>query len=927
MWTSDFSDTSHYQKDSMSVEDKRALGLMDSTLSFVNGHYEMGLPWRQDDASLPNNLTLAHARLHQLKRKLSRDNVLHEMYTKTVTNYIDKGYAKEVTNEGSNSKRIWYLPHHPVTNVNKPGKVRVVFDCAAKYKDISLNSQLIQGPDMMNSLVGVLTRFRQEQIAISADIEAMFHQVRVCEKDCDALRFLWWPGGNMSKTPKTYCMRVHLFGATSSPSCAAYALKKTASDNADKFEAEVISTVDRNFYVDDCLKSVPSVKEAVNLAADLQSLMRLGGFRLAKWISNSRTVLNTIPDSERAPTVVSLDSGDVLPCDRALGVNWNVKNDTITFKIKVADKPLTRRGILSIVSAIFDPLGFVSPVTLRAKAIVQNLCRQKIGWDEEVPQKERDEWQRWIANLPHLEHLSINRCFRPSHFGKLKNVQLHVLSDGSETGYGACAYLRLTDQHNNIACKLVVGKSRLAPIKQASITRLQLCGDVVACRLYAVMSVELDLKVDQAIFWTDSMILLGYINNTTRRFKTFVGNRISYIHETTRPEQWRYVDSGSNPADIASRGIDPSDMDGISTWLNGPEFILHDESSWPRLPNEPELVYGDSEIKNDVAVNVTALNTEHDLHVNNFIRHYSDWTRLRRAVAWLLRFMKYCRRHHLTPDEQQEQRDLSASELLNVSHAILRHIQNTYFKQEIEDIRKGQPVKKDSRLVTLNPVLVNKLIRMYGRQNNTDYNTCPVILPHDDHVTQLIIRYFHQNNGHVGSQQVLAETRAYYWILRGPSAVKKVIGRCFVCKRQHSPPLTQQMAPLIKGQTTPDKPPFTFVGVDYFGPLMVKYGRSCSKRYGCLFTCLNTRAVHIEVTHSLTTDSFMAAYQRFSSRRRYPEKIYSDNGTNLVSGDKELKKSIDEWNQSKIGRIMVQHAVEWHFNPPHASHTGVLGKE
>ncbi|XP_053406549.1 uncharacterized protein LOC128559289 [Mercenaria mercenaria] len=252
-------------------------------------------------------------------------------------------------------------------------------------------------------------------------------------------------------------------------------------------------------------------------------------------------------------------------------------------------------------------------------------------------------------------------------------------------------------------------------------------------------------------------------------------------------------------------------MDGISTWLNGPEFILHDESCWPRLPNEPELVYGDSEIKNDVAVNVTALNTEHDLH-------------------------------------------------------------------EIEDIRKGQPVKKDSRLVTLNPVLVNGLIRMYGRQNNTDYNTCPVILPHDDHVTELIIRYFHQNNGHVGSQQVLAETRAYYWILRGPSAVKKVIGRCFVCKRQHSPPLTQQMAPLIKEQTTPDKPPFTFMGVDYFGPLMVKYGRSCSKRYGCLFTCLNTRAVHIEVTHSLTTDPFTAAYQRFSSRRGYPRRSIATMG-------------------------------------------------
>ncbi|XP_060579275.1 uncharacterized protein LOC132736195 [Ruditapes philippinarum] len=400
----------------------------------------------------------------------------------------------------------------------------------------------------MNSLVGVLIRFRQEKVALSADIEAMFHQVCVCEKDCDALRFLWWPGGDLSITPMTYCMKVHLFGATSSPSCAAYALRRTAIDNAERFEPAVLSTVKRNFYVDHCLKSVESENKAVKLAADLQSLMCLGGFRLTKWISNSRRVLNTIPESECAPTVVSLNPGDVLPCDRALGVNWNVNDDKITFKIKISKKPLTRRGILSIVSAIFDPLGLVSPVTLRAKAIVQSLYRKKIGWDETIPQKEIEDWQQWIANLPSLEKISIDRCFRPNYFSKLKNVQLHVFSDGSETGYGACAYLRLTDIQNRISCSFVIGKSRLAPIKQTTIPRLELCGAVVACRLYAMLSEELDLKVDQVTFWTDSMILLGYINNNNRRFKTFVGNRISYIHQTTSSEKWRYVDSGFEPS-------------------------------------------------------------------------------------------------------------------------------------------------------------------------------------------------------------------------------------------------------------------------------------------------------------------------------------------------------------------------------------------
>ena len=185
----------------------------------------------------------------------------------------------------TDSKRVWYLPHHPVANANKPGKLRVVFDCTAKYEGISLNSKLLQGPDLNNSLVGVVTRFRQEQVALAADVEAMRHQDRVLEKDCDALRFLWWPNGDTTKQPKCFGMQVHLFGATSSPSCAAYALKRTADDNAHLFEPEGVSTVKRNFYVDDCLKSVPTEKDAIKLALDLQSLMKMGGFRLtwSRW--------------------------------------------------------------------------------------------------------------------------------------------------------------------------------------------------------------------------------------------------------------------------------------------------------------------------------------------------------------------------------------------------------------------------------------------------------------------------------------------------------------------------------------------------------------------------------------------------------------------------------------------------------------------
>ena len=202
MWTTGFDDRNRDDSKSMSVEYKCAMKTMETSVTFENGHNQLGLPWRDESTCLPNNMALALAGLQQLRRKLLCDSSLHQKYAETVNDYIAKGYVREVTHIDRKSKRVWYLPHHPVINPNKPGKLRVAFDCAAKFQGISLNSQLLQGPDFNNSLVGVVIRFRQEQVALVADVEAMFHQVRVLEIDCDALRFLWWPNGDTTKQPR-----------------------------------------------------------------------------------------------------------------------------------------------------------------------------------------------------------------------------------------------------------------------------------------------------------------------------------------------------------------------------------------------------------------------------------------------------------------------------------------------------------------------------------------------------------------------------------------------------------------------------------------------------------------------------------------------------------------------------------------------------
>ncbi|XP_071490096.1 uncharacterized protein [Diadema antillarum] len=301
-WELDFGGYLQEEKTGMSIEDQRALKMMENTARKVGNHYEVGLPWRYWPPEIPSNRYLAEVRLKYLKRKLEKDEALHERYTTTIGEYISNGYAEEVKDESDHQSKSsdggenksnepkelkWYLPHHAVVHPHKPEKVRVVFDCAARYRGTALNDQLLQGPDLTNNLAGVLIRFRQERVAFVADVQGMFHQVKVPVKDRDAMRFPWWRDGDLSKEPTEYRMTVHLFGATSSPSCAGFALRKTAEDALGQFNKEVIDTVLNNFYVDDCLKSVKCRDDAMSLVENLRCLLAQGGFRLTKCF-NSR---------------------------------------------------------------------------------------------------------------------------------------------------------------------------------------------------------------------------------------------------------------------------------------------------------------------------------------------------------------------------------------------------------------------------------------------------------------------------------------------------------------------------------------------------------------------------------------------------------------------------------------------------------------
>nr|XP_054599707.1 uncharacterized protein LOC129164253 [Nothobranchius furzeri] len=450
-----------------SQEDLRFISILEEGVKMKSdGHCELPLPFKQDRPSLANNRSCAEHRLKYLKRRFEKDKQYHKDYTEFMRETIERGDAERVPSVDLDKSPAWYIPHHGVYHPQKPGKIRVVFDCSAKYEGVSLNDYLLTGPELTNSLVGVLCRFRKGPVAVMCDIERMFHQFRVREEDQDYFRFLWWDNGDFNSTPSVYRMRVHLFGAASSPACANFGLKYIAAQGQGKFSEATIRFIERNFYVDDGLISFHSEDEAIRLVKEAKELCSTGGLRLHKFVSNSKQVLHSLPEEDCADTVRKDLSLGEQQIERALGVKWCIDSDHFQFRVVVNEQPLSRRGVLSTVASIYDPLGFVAPFVLLGKQILQQMCREKADWDEPLASDLKSRWECWLLDLKNLADVKIDRCYLPRVFQTVQKYELHHFSDASVSGYGVCMYLRAVSEAGQVYCSLVFDKSRVTVIVQ-----------------------------------------------------------------------------------------------------------------------------------------------------------------------------------------------------------------------------------------------------------------------------------------------------------------------------------------------------------------------------------------------------------------------------------------------------------------------------
>ena len=855
-----------------------------------DGGYEVALPWRIGEPAIPSNKKLAEFRFQSLLKRFEKDPEFESDYRQAMAKYFEKGYAHIVADPAELAHpEQGFLPHFGVRKRHGDNKkIRIVFDSAAKFEGKCLNDCLLTGPPLQNLLPHVLIRFREGAVAFSADIEAMFSRIRLTPRDARYHRFLWQDDNKKT----VVCQMDRLtFGDGSSPFVALKTIRRVAADHGAGKE-DAVRTIHRNLYVDDYLDSAKSVEEAVKRATDVRDILAAGDFPLVGWKANCDEFLRVVDPSSTSRSAEEHSLGEDEMATRVLGVNWLPASDVFVFRFCFADFSFTRRWMASLTAGMFDPLGLLSPVIVKAKIRLRELAVRGIGFDDEMPEQDQRWWESFISRLPELRRYQTPRVLFPNE-DSIRKIELHTFSDSSEEAFAAAVYLRLTYEDESVVVRLVMAKSKLTPMKTVSVAKNELNGAVLGARLAAFVQQAITRPIHARFFWTDSSCVRNWIRSTSAFYKPFVSQRIGEIQTLTKAEEWRFVPGKLNVSDYATRSsIETPELIEL-TWFNGPEFLHYTEDRWPA--DIPWISPADE---------VRPVYEHRVLHTVTESR--IDWSTL-----------------ELDPTETAGHTRIEGRLLV-----CIRQCQQEAFATEIEQLRADEAIRRSSKILCLTPFLdPDGLLRVGGRIGRVELpydNKHPVILPAKHPLTSLIIWEFHRRLLHTGTDHVLSHLRQHYWIVNGREIVKGIRRRCRQCREEFARPVGQMMADLPKERLDFGKPPFHHTCVDYFGPLEVSYGRNKSaKRYGVLFACLVTRAVYLDLAQSLSTSDFLLVYHRFTSIYGKPATIWSDNGTNFVGAEKEMREYVEQISKDpKFQSQLVAVNTTWKFQPPNAPHFG-----
>ena len=932
-----------------SFQEQQELELIQNGLSYneEEKRWYCKYPWKVSPKSLPNNRFIAEKMLLKTENKLLKDPVWCDIYTQQFTDMLNRKVCRKLTPDEvvSYNGPVYYLCHLAVLNQkSSTTPVRLVFNGSMICNGVSLNDALFKGPDnYMNSLLGIMLRWRQYRFAFIGDISKMFHSVALHEVDQHMHRFLWKDPMDPVGRIDTYVMTRVNFGDICALTIATEAVYSTAYrfKSVSPAAAEVIL---RSIYVDDVNHSIDGSKtECLELMKDTNTILDLGGFKAKQWWISGEShgrdasMLENlqVTVAEKPKVLFKLSKSNNL---QVLGSAWNPELDIILFEpalnfsrkskgVRTEDdleegdlddklpKTLSRRVVLQQVMRIYDVMGLVSPFVLKARLMLrQTWLLKDIGWDDVLPDHMYEEWIRFFRCLFELNQFVIPRCAKPEN--AVGKPVLVIFSDGSEAAYGFSAYVRWNTTDGVYSSMLIFSKARVAPLNRISVPQLELNGAVLASRGKKVLLQELTYEFEQVCHLVDSETVLHQVNNVATRFKPYEGVRIGEIQRSTvNLSEWRWCPGSKNISDYTTRCKTPSELIQCKEWIYGPEFLKCDEKDWP-VKTISEINQKDFDlpgIKKAVHVN----------HVKKAVpfMDYKRFSSFSKLVNIVTRMINMFRKR--STDVNPSGTFIMTPELLKKAHFFI--IKQVQLELEADLVIDDTGVMKYNRYSCLGPVKTDVGIWVVGVRCIELYDSpenLPILLPKHHHVTKLLMIQAHVDALHAGRDGTLARFRSKYYTVNASKLASSVRNKCFRCRLTDGMLQTQLMGnlPLEKLKQAPV---FTYVQIDLVGPIEVAgevQRRVRRKGYAVIFVDLAVRAIHIEFISGYSTDDFMCGWQRFVSIRSWPSICYSDPGSQLIGADRMLTESFAALDWERICQTSAGHGMQWKFSPADSSH-------
>jgi Pao retrotransposon peptidase/Integrase zinc binding domain len=777
-------------------------------------------------------------------------------------------------------------------------------------------------------LTALLIKFCFSEFPATADITKMYLMIRVDDGDIPYQRtFIGTdPDGPLEEME----MPTVIFGARSSPWLALRTLAHIA-DLEESSSPTASYLLRNNFYIDDYLASFEDEQDAVNSTLQLRDVLEKYKFKLCQLATTSKMLLNKFDKNDcRKETEKSLEKTQANEV-KLLGMKWNREDDQLFYRVKpLSITTLRRNDALSIVAGIYDPIGFLQPTLIKGRILIQKICAgvlpTKESWRQKVPDDLTSEFTRWATELSILNQLRIPRWMNHK---ENQEECLVGFADASEKAYGCVIYLRVKE-NDRISSRIVTAKSRVAPSSKKFVPQRK-AAELTLPRLELMAATMLTKSVDKVLkaipqlknvdiwMFSDSQVTLAWIQGDTTRWDTFVANRVKQIKSVVPQARWFYVHTKENPADMASRGVAPTELLKNEFWFQGPKFINQKEIKVNNAFNETQV--GLRRVYQIATVVAFAKNS---IFINE-IAKISDWTR---SVIYMARFVRVADKIRGKKFSQEVNKlsrtdkyalyeKYTVNELKAAENIIFRIHQQNEWPSEYQELMNGYRIE-DGQLRQLNPYLDEfGVMREIGRADRayflTEYERRPIIIPKLDiqnethktaSLTKKIIWYAHESTGHGGAEKTLCLLRQKFSFSNDRNAVRWIINNCVICRRFNAKTCQQRMG-LMPEEAVNPAPAFYHTMLDYAGPISIQYTKrktrsatnmddetkiTNSKAWIAVFVCRVTGMYHIELVSKLTKDAYLGAYKRYVSTRGLPKTLRTDNQTCFGAAKKFLLK-------------------------------------